>query len=94
MIYLAAGSGWWVFLIIGVFAVIGIVVFLLRKYIPGLANYEKEDEEKIAKDNLDRILVDVDDEKKQEEFNKQFKKNPEEDEEKEEKSSKDDEKNS
>ena len=72
-------SWWWILLIIGIFAIIGLTVFLLRKYIPGLTDYEKEDEEKIAKDNLDRILVDVEEEKKREEFNSQFKKKQDED---------------
>lgn len=83
MINLASGAaGWWIFLIVGIFAVIGIVVFLLRKKIPGLAEYDKEDEEEIAKDNLSRILVDVEEEKKEQEFHKQFTKKDEEDNEK------------
>ena len=58
-------SWWWIFVIAGIFIVIGIIVFVLRKKIPGLADYEKEDEEKIAQDNLARILVDVEPEKKE-----------------------------
>lgn len=58
-------SWWWIFVIVGIFIVIGIIVFVLRKKIPGLADYEKEDEEKIAQDNLSRILVDVEPEKKE-----------------------------
>ena len=59
-------SSWWqIFLIVGIFIVIGIIVFVLRKKIPGLVDYEKEDEEKIAQDNLSRILVDVEPEKKE-----------------------------
>ncbi len=58
-------SWWWIFLIAGIFIVIGIIVFVLRKKIPGLVDYEKEDEEKIAQDNLSRILVDVEPEKKE-----------------------------
>ncbi len=58
-------SWWWIFLIVGIFIVIGIIVFVLRKKIPGLVDYEKEDEEKIAQDNLSRILVDVEPEKKE-----------------------------
>ena len=50
---------------LGIFIVIGIIVFILRKKIPGLVDYEKEDEEKIAQDNLSRILVDVEPEKKE-----------------------------
>ena len=67
MITLAGTAGWWVFLIVAIFAVIGLVVFILRKKIPGLVNYEEEDEETIAKDNLSRILVDVEKKKKDEE---------------------------
>ncbi len=55
-------SGWWIFGIVAIFVIIGVVVFVLRKKIPGLAEYDKEDESKIAEDNLSRILVDVDDE--------------------------------
>lgn len=67
MITLAGNStGWWVFLIVAIFVVIGVIVFILRKKIPGLVNYEEEDEETIAKDNLSRILVDVEDEKEEE----------------------------
>lgn len=67
MITLAGNNtGWWVFLIVAIFVVIGVIVFILRKKIPGLVNYEEEDEETIAKDNLSRILVDVEDEKKEE----------------------------
>ena len=58
-------SWWWIFLIVGIFIVIGIIVFVLRKKIPCLVDYEKEDEEKIAQDNLSRILVDVEPEKKE-----------------------------
>ena len=58
-------SWWWIFLIVGIFIVTGIIVFVLRKKIPGLVDYEKEDEEKIAQDNLSRILVDVEPEKKE-----------------------------
>lgn len=58
-------SWWWIFVIAGIFIVIGIIVFVLRKKIPGLADYEKEDEEKIAQDNLSRILIDVELEKKE-----------------------------
>ena len=58
-------SWWWIFVIAWIFIVIGIIVFVLRKKIPGLADYEKEDEEKIAQDNLSRILVDVEPEKKE-----------------------------
>lgn len=53
-------GGWWIFAIVAIFALIGVVVFVLRKKIPGLAEYEKEDEKKIAEDNLARILVDID----------------------------------
>lgn len=44
--------------------------FLLRKKIPGLAEYDKEDEETIAKDNLSRILVDVPEKKDEKEEKK------------------------
>lgn len=59
-------SGWWVFVIVAIFALIGVIVFVLRKRIPGLAEYEEEDEQKIAEDNLSRILVDVEKDEKAE----------------------------
>lgn len=68
MNFLKGSTGaWWVFFIVAIFLIIGGIVFYLRKNIPGIAEYEEEDEEKIAQDNLSRILVSVEEEKKQEE---------------------------
>ena len=53
-------SGWTVFFIVLIFAIIGVVVFVLRKKIPGLTDYQDQNDEEIAQDNLSRILVDVD----------------------------------
>lgn len=55
----SSNEGWWIFGIVAIFIIIGVVVFVLRKKIPGLVEYDKEDEKKIAEDNLSRILVDV-----------------------------------
>lgn len=59
MIFLSGSNGWWVFLIVAIFALIGLVVFILRKKIPGLVDYEEQDEEQIAQENLSNILVDL-----------------------------------
>ena len=83
-IFLSGTQNWWVFLIVAIFLVIGAIVFFLRKKIPGLAEYDKEDEgceddeefnfdedeETIAKDNLSRILVDVPEKKDEKEEKK------------------------
>ena len=60
MKFLSGSNGWWVFLIVAIFALIGLVVFILRKKIPGLIDYEEHDEEEIAHENLSNILVDLD----------------------------------
>lgn len=52
-------SGLTIFFIVLIFVIIGVIVFVLRKKIPGLTDYKEENEEEIAKDNLSRILVDV-----------------------------------
>ena len=59
MIFLSGSNGWWVFLIVAIFALIGLVVFILRKKIPGLVDYEEQDEDQIAQENLSNILVDL-----------------------------------
>ena len=59
MKFLSGSNGWWVFLIVAIFALIGLVVFILRKKIPGLVDYEEQDEEQIAQENLSNILVDL-----------------------------------
>ena len=69
-IFLSGTQNWWVFLIVAIFLVIGAIVFFLRKKIPGLAEYDKGDEETIAKDNLSRILVDVPEKKDEKEEKK------------------------
>lgn len=65
-------EGYWVFGIAAVFIIIGVVVFILRKKIPGLVEYEEQDEEEIAQENLSRILVDFEEnkEEKKEDENK------------------------
>ena len=63
MLYLAS-SGWWMFAIVAIIGLVGLVVFLLRKHIPGLVEYENEDEEKIAEDNLNRVLMTLEEEDK------------------------------
>lgn len=55
-------SGLTIFFIVLIFVIIGVVVFILRKKIPGLIDYKEESEEEIAKDNLSRILVDIEEE--------------------------------
>lgn len=57
-------DGWWIFIIVGIFILIGVIVFILRKRIPGLVDYEKEDENKIAEDNLSRMLMSTEEEEK------------------------------
>lgn len=59
MKFLSGSNGWWVFLIVAIFALIGLVVFILRKKIPGLVDYEEQDDEQIAQENLSNILVDL-----------------------------------
>ena len=59
MKFLSGSNGWWVFLIVAIFALIGLVVFILRKKIPGLVDYEEQDDEQIAHENLSNILVDL-----------------------------------
>ena len=57
-----AGEQFWMITIVLIICLIGLVVFLLRKHIPGLAEYEEEDEEKIAEDNVSRILMTLEEE--------------------------------
>ncbi len=65
---LADLSGLWIFLIVlGFFAVIAIVAFIIHKFLrPRLRENEPEDEEnkeeKYAKEELDRVLQPVEDE--------------------------------
>ena len=58
-------EGYWVFGIAAVFIIIGVVVFILRKKIPGLVEYEEQDEEEIAQENLSLILVDFEEYKEE-----------------------------
>ena len=59
MNFLSGSNGWWVFIIVAIFALIGLVVFILIKKIPGLVDYEEQDDEQIAQENLSNILVDL-----------------------------------
>ena len=56
------GTQFWMITIVLIICLIGLVVFLLRKHIPGLAEYEEEDEETIAEDNVSRILMTLEEE--------------------------------
>ena len=59
-----ASSGWWMFAIVAIIGILGLIVFLLRKHVPGLVDYENEDEEKIAEDNINRVLMTLEEEDK------------------------------
>jgi len=63
-----------IFIIVGLvafFGVIVLVVYLLRKYVKAFTNQEKKvDRETAAKQDLDRLLVPVDDEKTKAEMEK------------------------
>lgn len=60
MVFLAGNNFLTIALIVLIFLAIGAVVFFLRKKIPGLAEYKEENEDEITKENLSRMLVDVD----------------------------------
>ena len=63
-----------IFIIVGLvvfFGVIVLVVYLLRKYVKAFSNQEKKvDRETAAKQDLDRLLVPVEDEKTKAEMEK------------------------
>lgn len=63
-------------LIIVVFALIALIVFFIRKLLFKNKKEEKPDEETIVKEDLNRYLVDVDDEQTKKEF-EQFEKDKE-----------------
>lgn len=44
-------------IIIAVIAAIAVVVFLLRKYVPGLKPEEKHDEKSASKEHIDNLIV-------------------------------------
>ncbi len=66
---------WWILGFLGVAALIALVVWLLRRYIPGLTDNEVEDPDKISRDNIERLIV-TPSESQQEELEEE---NPEED---------------
>lgn len=55
--------------LLGIFGVLALVVFLLRKFLPSLRGDEEKpvSKEEAAKENLDRILVPIEEEKVPEE---------------------------
>jgi len=63
-----------IFIIVGLvvfFGIIVLVVYLLRKYVKAFSNQEKKvDRETAAKQDLDRLLVPVEDEKTKAEMEK------------------------
>ena len=63
-------QGLWIFLIvIGFFAVIAIVAYIIHKILrPKLKDEDKQDEKKNAQEELDRILQPVEDDKVSEEI--------------------------
>ena len=62
-------------LIIVVFAIIALLVFFIRKLIFKNKKEDKPDEDTIVKEDLNRYLVDVDDEETKKEFEKFEKEN-------------------
>lgn len=62
-------------LIIAVFAIIALLVFFIRKLIFKNKKEDKPDEDTIVKEDLNRYLVDVDDEETKKEFEKFEKEN-------------------
>lgn len=62
-------------LIIVVFAIIALLVFFIRKLIFKNTKEDKPDEDTIVKEDLNRYLVDVDDEETKKEFEKFEKEN-------------------
>ena len=63
MLYLLSSQFWMIAIVI-IICAIGGLVFLLRKHIPGLVEYEEEDEETIAENNVSRILMTLEEEEK------------------------------
>ena len=62
MIFLADLESFGIVIIIGIFALIALAAFLIYRFIPGIREEKKPlDEEKIAKEELDRLLVPMDD---------------------------------
>ena len=57
-------------IIIAVIAAIAVVVFLLRKYVPGLKPEEKHDEKSASKEHIDNLIVKEDLKKKKPEKEK------------------------
>lgn len=57
--------------LLGIFGVLALVVFLLRKFLPSLRGDEEKpvSKEEAAKETLDRILVPIEEEKTPEEEN-------------------------
>lgn len=55
--------------LLGIFGVLALIVFLLRKFVPSLRGDEEKpvSKEEAAKENLDRILVPIEEEKAEEE---------------------------
>ncbi len=47
----------WVLYFLAVAVAIALVVWLIRRFVPGLADNEKEDPEKISRDNIERLIV-------------------------------------
>ncbi len=57
MFYVNGDGLWPLYIVIGI-AVIGIIVFLLRKYVPGLGNSnEVVDEKQAAEEEVNRYIV-------------------------------------
>lgn len=55
-------------IIVAIFGALALIVFILRKHIPSLRDDDikkPETEEQAAKESLDRILVPIEDEKKE-----------------------------
>ena len=77
-------NNWAILLIIIVIAVcIGAIAYLIHRYINKNKKEEKPSDEEIAKETMDRFLVDVDDEKQKAEFDKYQKEHDDKDKQKE-----------
>lgn len=58
----------WVLGIFAIAVVIAVIVYALRRFIPGLKGEEiPEDPEEIARENINRLVVSVEDEKDEDE---------------------------
>lgn len=64
----SSGDWWWLFVILGIFAIIVIAVILVKRHVKIFQNQEQPKTDKeIAQEELDRLLQPIEEEKKTDE---------------------------